>query len=158
MFLLAASLFFAPQYQVTLDQVGRSVVGDTKGNAYIVSTRYFDVNQNYITKLDPQGHTIYRLEFRIAGVNNPMPDDNGNLYAFTSDCQTQGNFNCAIKLDPAGHIVYKVPIKGDVKAMALGLDGAVYLRDSLSHPMGFSLVRTRGFPPLRQPKNNTMHL
>ena len=140
MILLAATLFFLPQFQVTHDDRATSIAGDANGNSYVVSAPFETIEATYLTKLDSDGHIVYRVAIGNYGRIDPKPDSHGNvyfaIYGFTEGTNTPQSY--AVKLDPLGRIVYKLPLPVYVSAPAVGLDGAAYFTGAARPSGGFS--------------------
>ena len=146
--LLAAALFFSPHYYVVRDEVTASLATDKSGNAYVTSFQPPNHNigfmplatgiSGFLTKLNPDGKVIYRLElthnYRDAGSIRVSPDAQGNVYAVVDGSDSFGWDDLdvsAIKLDPAGKLIYKVSLAGsNARAPAIGPDGSTYYTGS----------------------------
>jgi|CZKS01.1.fsa_nt_gi hypothetical protein len=138
MLILAAALFFAPHYEITLPYNANVPVSDAKGNLYFISDV---VSPSYwVTRVDPDGNVVYRvIPAVVAGSycqsSLLAPDPAGNLYV-ASSCLPSGGFNYIVisKLAPSGTILYTFPTQIsaniNVNGMAVGPDGSVFLTGS----------------------------
>jgi hypothetical protein len=82
--LLAAALFFAPHYEMTLTQTVLQPVFDPAGNLYFDS-RDPTTAYHTLTRLDPDGNVVYRAVAAPSGMQYATRLPNGTAAAIVPD-------------------------------------------------------------------------